>query len=827
MDLNVICSRRVHDGYATIRSRGRPRALYRSDSEELLKEAGGPYALPCLSNFRIVADDIRQVPRWADLGENQRLIENYSTLRVVKSSDLEEQRQVTLKTFSKRERSTNNNNAVHQDRNDALQRLRENNGKNCASVVADQRKRDQPVDVKYRRSSSGGISCGWKTEYRHCGRKAFYSDDTRIYDKVPIENDPPSLKPFRIIDHRSSRKNNFVIDNNHCARDSKSNFNVKYDGNSARVVENNKRTSLRDLENVKNDIMKTSTKCASITQNEQKSYDDLENNKERNITVLANVKNDSARITLKDNTRGLKNEERPLGDLENDKRRDSRDRQPIYAIPNVFSKSTRRECEADVVDGNYVPSGDLYRTTAKYIEDINRNLAEIDKSYEELKASPRNCGVINRIARNELFPHTQACKLSSYARKRDMVPMPPINTDIDEVIEDRNDKESRKDIRYLRRPNSRGKLPPRVLPRSSSIDNTSRHSTGSTTASSSKSTESLYAISESLTELPQVKTSQDQDQFWGKQHPQGMESKRRNSQNLLRSSSSIGSNTLRRLNGNKYRSFGDTEGSESKDETSSTDDDVSITKGGVSSDRLPVTSAIRRNRSRVDQAGKSLLKKERSINDISEKVAGKCEVVRLADGQWKDRRYDTMPARRPRISSKPLHKSSEDVLDGEKITSANSRSWSGNSNTTQEPGNDENFTETVQSAIYTMDATELILKGQMERSNRTNPFHHRTRHNSLESEKESGKIQYGSFATLPRRGNLTKDQCDPVKRFSGNGSCLEPLYEHAVSDPVKPRRSSSNVIPWWELATKKYRHLSCPSLPPKVNLKMNDESYRF
>lgn len=60
------------------------------------------------------------------------------------------------------------------------------------------------------------------------------------------------------------------------------------------------------------------------------------------------------------------------------------------------------------------------------------------------------------------------------------------------------------------------------------------------------------------------------------------------------------------------------------------------------------------------------------------------------------------------------------------------------------------------------------------------------------------------FATLPRRVNHKDD-----RRFSGT---LEPLYEHAVSDPVKPRFNRDNVIPWWELATRKYRHRSCPSL---------------
>jgi len=112
-----------------------------------------------------------------------------------------------------------------------------------------------------------------------------------------------------------------------------------------------------------------------------------------------------------------------------------------------------------------------------------------------------------------------------------------------------------------------------------------------------------------------------------------------------------------------------------------------------------------------------------------------------------------------------------------------------------------------------MDATEVILKGQLERSSclQRQDFFPRIRHNSLESKETDGKVQASVFATLPRRGNLAKDQPDSLKRFSGNESILEPLYEHAVSDPVKPR-GTQNVIPWWELATRKYRHRSCPSL---------------
>jgi hypothetical protein len=116
-----------------------------------------------------------------------------------------------------------------------------------------------------------------------------------------------------------------------------------------------------------------------------------------------------------------------------------------------------------------------------------------------------------------------------------------------------------------------------------------------------------------------------------------------------------------------------------------------------------------------------------------------------------------------------------------------------------------------------MDATEVILKGQIERLSRflqPQDCFPRTRHNS-DSEKMIGsedKVELSGFATLPRRGNLgAKHQSDLVKRFSGNGMILEPLYEHAVSDPVKSR-GTQNVIPWWELATRKYRQNTCPFL---------------
>ncbi|XP_070519995.1 uncharacterized protein [Cardiocondyla obscurior] len=720
MDVNV-CSRRVHDGYATIRSRGRPRAVYRSDSEELLKEAGGPYALPRLSNFRVASEDARQVPRWADLGQDQPLIENYGTLRAIKSRDfVEEPRKVTLKTFSRREKVGNNSRNSVPSAQSSLQRLRENNDKNSEAQKGD-----------HQANTNFFGYYGWKPE----------ACDQRVYDTVPVE-DNSNLKPFCVVD--TSQESSFInINNNRC--------------DAFKDVENLNNRSAKDL------------KSNSIFTNKDDSYLETENDKRKSAQVLKN-------------------------DLECTKRRFAKDHQPIYAVPQVFSKS-RRERRVIVVDGNYVPSGDLYRTTAKYIEDINRNLAEIDKSYEVMKTSPRTYGVINRIAKGELLPQDQSGNLFGYVRKRNMAPMLPISADIDEVIDEKNEKESRKDVKCHRRPNSKGRLPPKVLPRSSSIENTSRHSTGSTTASSSKSTESLYAISESLTELPKICDFQKRDSAWN----------RISQEQVLRKGSSQNHS---KFNIDKDISKRGKSGLEVKDSSSSTDDEAS-------KDRLPVTSAVRRNRSRVDQE-KSLLKKERASNEVLERISGKLEQVRSMENRLKDRRYGTLPSRRPKISSRPLHKSSEDVLDGERFSQDDSvlqKSCSNDNDVGRNQNADESLAEVQSDSFYNMDATEVILKGQLERSNRLQreDLFPRTRHNSLESKEVDSKIHASAFATLPRRGNLAKDQPDSLRRFSGNGPILEPLYEHAVSDPVKPRGTES-VIPWWELATRKYRHRSCPSL---------------
>lgn len=791
MDVNI-CSRRVHDGYATIRSRGRPRAVYRSDSEELLKEADGPYALPRLSNFQVIGEDARQVPRWSDLGRDQPPIENYGTLRVARSRDLEEPRRV-MKTFSKKEKLDNNS------RNSAPlinQRSEEKDKDRRNCETGSDRKKD------YQANPNFCDHYGWKPEDKGHWGKDFRTDDRQIYDTVPTEDDPTILKPFCVFSMKTSQQNgltnigsnqynvlkNYKVDvenlNNHTAKNGKDNYIFKNNGNICVKVESDKRTRTRDLRNARNDILKDSadlhSKSILIFKNERKSHD-LENTKRR--------------ISCKN--RG----------------------QPIYAVPNVFSKS-RRERRTVIVDGNYVPSGDLYRTTAKYIEDINRNLAEIDKSYEELKTNPRTYGVINRITKCEFLSlQDQSCDLFSYAKKRDMVPMPPIiGVDIDDItVEERNEKEKREMSsrnKYLRRPNSQGKLPPKVLPRSSSMENTSRHSTGSTTASSSKSTESLYAISESLTELPRAEIPREQSNpAWNENSKKINSLRKEKSQNLPKSNSDMLLKKTNRI----IKHNNEVKGSESKDEMSSTDDDISIPKKSLDMSP-PVTNVIRRNRSRVDrEVEKPLLKKEQDLNIVSEKIPSKLERIRSLENHPKDRRYDTLPSRKPRISLRSLHKSSEDVLDGEKISHEDSglpqRSYSNTTDISYRQNIDKDLAEVRQGPIYTMDATEVILKGQIERSDRSQRQDRlpRTRHNSLEFEEGDSKVQYSGFATLPRRGNFLKGQLDPLRRFSGNGPILEPLYEHAVSDPVKPR-GNQNVIPWWELATRKYRHRSCPSL---------------
>lgn len=712
-----VCSRRVHDGYATIRSRGRPRAVYRSDSEELLKEAGGPYALPRLSsNFRVIGEDARQVPRWApDPGRSRPPIENYGTLRVGRSQHLEEPPRVTLETFSR-------NTSARRSESSALNAPQADLQLARAPERAEDHRRHR-TDVNLCDNHDGNY--GWKAQvYTRYGRKELppNAGERRAYETVPTSRtDPTTLKPFCVVGRTAREKN------------------------APGIGGGGKRLPARD--------------CS------------------RESTCARNVKNDLTRDTSKSDSR-------PRNVPENARREITKDRgPPIYAVPNnlAFAKS-RRDRRTIVPDGNYVPSGDLYRTTAKYIEDINRNLAEIDKSYEQLKTDPRAYGIVaGKIARNDLSRN-----LYSYARKRDMAPMPPIivSTDLDDT--QTVEGKSGESVEYLRKPNSRGKLPPKVLPRSSSIENTSRHSTGSTTASSSKSTESLYAISESLTELPD--TRQPINSSRGEEPQQRLSPEGKSDDRALLETAD-----------------------ESKDETSSTSDDdpsASMTTPRSPLERSSVIGAIRRNRWRGDREaadGKRIsAKREQTTRSLKD---------RLVEDP---RRCGTLPSRKPRTSSRrPLHKSSEDILDGDKTsgldrTHLRQRSCSSTADVSHGPVSvDEDL---QRGPVYTADATEVILNGQMERSGRKQSRDYFSTRRPLDTtKKRPDKLQYDGFATLPRRGNLSKDQPDLIRRFSGNAPVLEPLYEHAVSDPVKPREIQ-NVIPWWELATRKYRHRSCPSL---------------
>ncbi|KOC60556.1 Neuron navigator 2 [Habropoda laboriosa] len=718
MDLNV-CSRRVHDGYATIRSRGRsrPRAVYRSDSQELLKEVGGPYALPQLSNFPIASNDLHQVPRWSDLGNDFLLIENYGTLRgSKKAAPLEDRKPITLNTFSKVEQ-----------RHDGLQ--------------------------------ANGASANGQGQLKTSSDRSGSNEDSP-YDDVPVEGcqqgNHATLHFFQSANNAFKRNDQM----NDCFADIQ---------------------KLNEIETFAN------------------NSDEIRRNGRRNFEVTK----------LKRLTSGTK------------------DGQPVYAVPNILLRAGHNR-QIAIVDGNYVPSGDLYRTTVKYIEDINRNIAEIDKSYEELKSSSNSknsaYGVINKIAKGQLLD--RPCNLYSYSRKRDMAPMPPISSDfgenLDEKTERQPDSEDKTDIleNYLSfksKPNSYGKLPPKLFPRSSSIENTSRHSTGSTTTSSTKSTESLYAISESLA-----------SDF---QHNLELKSKIPIIFKQVLTSTELSDDL------------------ESKDEMSSTDDDRPTTVRSLN--RLPVTSTIRKNRSRVDSVDRSFMKKDRipslSKCDVARRTNNNFGNLRLEtnssfDTSYLERRYDTLPSRRSKVSSRPLHKSSEDVLDGERpvrdrfsslhrpcasdidVRARNDESFDNRKNL-------ENILDNAEVVpFYLMDATDVILHRQLDRTGhsfqRQDHFsrsrYGRTRHNSLESEEQEDKdfgdnYRHGGFATLPRRGNLSKDQTsnDPHRRLSGNVPILEPLYEHAVSDPVKPR-SAENIIPWWELATRKYRHRSCPSLQAHV-----------
>ncbi|KAK0094740.1 hypothetical protein PV326_010127 [Microctonus aethiopoides] len=711
MDLNV-CSRRVHDGFATIRSRprSRPRALYRSDSEELLKEIGGPYTLPIVSaNVPLASEKIHQVPRWSDMGRNK-LLENYGTLR----------------RSNKKSHEISNNSKLDK--------------KIILNTFISQKETKDSKNI---------------------------SEDN-VYDSLPTKINSNITKSFS--------------------------------------------NSSTDHNNIQNEL--------------DKSLDDRENYYDT-VTVenLNSIKK----------SRELSNE--------------IKSRQPIYDIPNVSCLKDKINHEQTnlITDGNYVPSGDLYRTTAKYIEDINKNLAEIDKSYEELGyASNTNSGygVINRVVKSDIQDHEES--LYRIRRKRNMAPMLPITSDFDENNDDKQINQNTLELRntiYKIRPNSFGKLPPKLLPRSSSIENTSRHSTGSTstTTSSTKSTESLYAISESLTNLQHNKiTSRSPNNFRRKILPTKLfdDSPSTNVLQRNRSSGGGGGNDITTTLHTQDQSTTfvtlNSRGRILDPEIESDDETRHVTRPRVS-------GTLRRSRSRVD--------------DIKKKIPNGLSRNNTNENDFGDRHYDTLPCRKTKVSTapRPLHKSSEDVLDGERTSPKLERSCT---STIDIRNNDikheNNFSPTDFYPLYLMDATDVILQSQQfkhiqpdsvsshssvspQRIDRhmNNKFSSlsRTRHNSLESNDDNSFVYLtnavgnNGFATLPRRRNATSSSSSSSSPSSEaglsgkrhSGTVLEPLYEHAVSNPVKPRGNESTVIPWWELATRKYRHRSCPTL--QVNYK--------
>ena len=724
MDLNV-CSRRVHDGYATIRSRGRsrPRAVYRSDSEELLKESGGPYALPQVSNSPIVPDQVHQVPRWSDLGKDK-LFENYGTLQRTPKRDGEPRKEITLHTFL---------NKTWHKQNQFIQ-----NG--------DSKNEDPILNEK----------------------------EERLYDSVPLEENYLILNSFL-----GKNKVCEDVQKKNLKEDQLQNGNL-YEPEAVRIVEQ---------------------RCKVVCTPEDDLFSECRDSVKSIVSRTADAGSQSCEIL--DNKRESS---------------ESNGRQPIYAIPNVAGlKNDRKNDQRPIVDSNYVPSGDLYRTTARYIEDINRNIAEINKSYEELRSNSNNSayGVINKIAKNPSLAQSQSLSLH---RKRDMAPMLPITSNFGDN-DDRTSSSTSADSNHpispgrnsknsISRPNSYGKLPPKPLPRSSSIDSSCRHSTGST-STTTESTDSLYAISESLTELVIDKVLERRDQ-------QGLD-------------------------------LGFEKTKVTKEDAFSSDEDQI--------DRPLLTGTIRRNRVRVEAADDphQSFRKERNFfrrNNMelcrraSERILdpSRRNRVLLKENRTDDRRYGTLPCRRSK-GARPLHKSSEDVLDGERIPGSLQRSCMSTIDVSRH--DEATFNSHTQPAgclpLYLMDATDIILKGQLQRAQsrerqewllsqeqlqprNENGFSEtlntsgRTRHNSLESEEDlrsSSGCQ--GFATLPRRGNVSKDRMvnDVPRRLSGTVPILEPLYEHAVSNSVRPR-DCDGVIPWWELATRKYRHRSCPSL--QVNL---------
>lgn len=705
MDLKVYSRRYVHDGYATIRSRGRnrPRPIVNDSEDAEVNGDGDPYALGSrlrISGKNLTDDDVHRTSdpvRWVNNGKT--ILETYGTLRVASRKN-DTTRATAMKTFRR----------ISQER----ETLTNQNGG-----------RKEPRNV--RRSRSCVI-----VDEKRCNK----SDNKGFVDKAEEYVDRErTLRTFSPIDDRSARR--VIVRHNALPR--------------SKIVQ----TGLK-----------------------------------RSAAVVADRKSESRLLEARADFGGM-------GLLDKD---DTEGSEPIYALPNNASSSrTRRDRRAVVVDGNYVQSGDLYRTTIKYIEDVNKNIAGIDKSYEVSdKSSRTSYRMISKTARNE----TLLClsdDLSGYLRNRGgMVPMPPISPNFVENFaenfveknepfrRDRRRLETTKSIRHTSS-GTRRKIPPSPSVRSSSLSSTSRHSTGSTTTSSTKSTDSLHAIDEAPT---------------------------RNEK---------GPPLLVERNPSELAS----DGIESKDdEISSNEDDRSFEISRCP----PCQNALSPNASGNLEKGKS--SDRFNVLDFNGPAARSYFYARddALTANFDENKYGTLPYRRSkeRTNGRSLHKSTEDVLDRtsrEKIEPS-FRACS----SSIDVSDGSYFTR---DSLYPIDATDVILRGQLERS-RLNlsaidtfsptilPINPRTRHDSFKldhNEDESGKYRHALFATLPRRGCVSRDQVsnDSPRRLSGNVTLLEPLYEHAVSDPVKPR-STDNVIPWWELATRKYRHRSCPSL--QVNEKM-------
>lgn len=202
-----------------------------------------------------------------------------------------------------------------------------------------------------------------------------------------------------------------------------------------------------------------------------------------------------------------------------------------------------------------------------------------------------------------------------------------------------------------------------------------------------------------------------------------------------------------------------------------------------------------------------------------------CQLVTRRSSMCETRRghHGTMPHRKTRGHAhvKPLHKSTENIVE-EQAQRAPASSDYGSSKISLSSADVSLYREDRNE--YMIDATEIIHRGSIIRKSSFSLDRYgslggggksrlaRTRHNSLELEDEIlDHSSCNGFATLPRRGNHSSKDPSP-RRLSANVPVLEPLYEHAVSDPFKPRNTTGNVIPWWELATRKYRYQSCPSL---------------